>query len=135
MNVLAPIDSSPCSERSLRFAARFARRYEASLDVVHFVDQAADRDRDETRRLIGRAEEILEDEGLSTEPSVVTDVWITDYRYANRIGKDIVELVEEESYDHVVMGHHGSGTVGRVLLGSAAETVVRAATVPVTVVP
>jgi nucleotide-binding universal stress UspA family protein len=33
------------------------------------------------------------------------------------------------------MGHHGSGRIERALVGSAAETVVRGETVPVTVVP
>jgi nucleotide-binding universal stress UspA family protein len=33
------------------------------------------------------------------------------------------------------MGHHESGTVGRATLDSAAETVVRAESLPVTVVP
>lgn len=44
-------------------------------------------------------------------------------------------MVAEEGYDHVVMGHHGSGMVDRAMLGSAAETVVDAKEVPVTIVP
>jgi nucleotide-binding universal stress UspA family protein len=44
-----------------------------------------------------------------------------------------VPFAEDGSYDHVVMGHHGSGTVGRAILGSADETVVRAESLPVTV--
>lgn len=136
MQVLVPIDGSDCSFRALRFAAEFAGRYDASLDVVHFVDQDADEQREETRRLIERAEAVLEEEeGVPDQPEVMTDVWITDYRYANRIGKDIVEMATEEEYDHVIMGHHGSGIAGRILLGSAAETVVRAAEVPVSIVP
>lgn len=134
MNILAPIDGSECSFRALRFAAQFATRYGASLDVVHFVDQDIDKEREETRELIERAETILAEEGIPDEPEVVTDVWITDYRYANRIGKDILEMADED-YDHIVMGHHGMGTIGRVVLGSAAETVVRAAKVSVTVIP
>lgn len=135
MKILAPIDESECSARAVRFAARFAVRYEASLDVVHLVEQDHDATRAETQKLLERAETILAEEGIPNEPAVVTDVWITDYRYANRIGKDIVRMAAEGAYDHVVMGHHGSGVAGRVLLGSAAETVVRAAEVPVTIVP
>lgn len=135
MKILAPIDGSDCSFRALRFAAQFTIAYDATLDVVHFVDQDADREREETQDLIERAETILEEEGLENEPEVVTDVWITDYRYANRIGKDILRIAKEDEYDHVVMGHHGTGVVGRVLLGSAAETVVRAAEVPVSIIP
>lgn len=135
MKILAPIDGSDCSVRALRFAAEAAVRYDADLDVVHFVDQDADREREETQRLLARAESVLEEEGVAAEPEVAVDVWITDYRYANRIGKDVLREAREGDYDLVVMGHHGTGAVGRLLLGSAAETVVRAAEVPVTVVP
>ncbi|MDX1745232.1 MAG: universal stress protein [Halobacteriales archaeon] len=135
MKLLAPIDGSDCSFRALELAVEFARQYNATLHVVHFVDQDADRDREDTQNLISRAEAVLDDAGVETAPEVVTDVWITDYRYANRIGKDILDLATEEGYDHVVMGHHGTGVIGRAILGSAAETVARAATVPVTIVP
>ena len=135
MKVLAPIDGSECSIRALRMAARIVDRFDGDLDVVHFVDQAADREREETRRLLERAEEVLEEVGVSAKPEVQTDVWITDYRYANRVGKDVLREAQDGDHDMVVMGHHGTGAVGRMLLGSAAETVVRAAEVPVTVVP
>lgn len=135
MKLLAPIDGSDCSIRALRMAATIANRFDGDLDVVHFVDQDADREREETQRLLERAEEVLAEAGVSAEPEVETDVWITDYRYANRIGKDVLRAAREGDYDMVVMGHHGTGAVGRMLLGSAAETVVRAAEVPVTVVP
>jgi nucleotide-binding universal stress UspA family protein len=44
-------------------------------------------------------------------------------------------MATEQDFDHVVMGHHGSGAVERAILGSAAETVLRAEEFPVTVVP
>jgi nucleotide-binding universal stress UspA family protein len=56
-------------------------------------------------------------------------------RTAGRVGKEIVSMATEQDFDHVVMGHHGSGAVERAILGSAAETVLRAEEFPVTVVP
>lgn len=135
MRILVPIDRSDCSFRALRFAAEFAIRYNADLDVVHFVEQDIDKEREETQELLAAAEKTLSEAGIDDEPEVITDVWITDYRYANRIGKDIIEMATEEDYDHIVMGHHGTGVVGRVILGSAAEQVIRAAELPVTTVP
>lgn len=38
MDVLVPIDGSNCSFRALKFATEFVERYEASLNVVHFVE-------------------------------------------------------------------------------------------------
>jgi nucleotide-binding universal stress UspA family protein len=46
----------------------------------------------------------------------------------------IVEYADEHDIDQIVMGSHGREGVSRILLGSVAETVVRRAHVPVTVV-
>jgi nucleotide-binding universal stress UspA family protein len=130
MQVLVPIDGSDCSDRALRFACDFADRYDADLHVVHFTDGRTSA----TEQVIDHASETLAEAGIDDEPEVVveTDVGV---RTAGRVGKAIVSLVAERGYDHVVMGHHGSGTVERAILGSAAETVVRAETTPVTVIP
>ena len=53
------------------------------------------------------------------------------------VGEDtstILDYVGEHDVDHVYIGSHGRHGVARVLLGSVAETVVRRAPVPVTVV-
>lgn len=131
MQILAPIDGSDCSFRALRFATELATRFDGTLHVVHITDVRGEG----TRTLLDRAREILEEEGIDDDPEVVTDVRLENLRYANRVGKDILEIVEDHGYDHVVMGSHGSGAVARAVLGSAAETVVRAHQVPVTIVP
>ncbi|MBV0924968.1 universal stress protein [Halomicroarcula limicola] len=48
--------------------------------------------------------------------------------------KTIVEYAEDHDVDQIVMGSHGRSGVSRILLGSVAETVVRRASVPVTVI-
>ena len=129
MKVLVPIDGSDCSVRALEFAIDFAARYEGSLHVVHFTDAKTEA----TDEILETAEETLERAGVEDAPELVEcDI---EMRIAANVGKEILETVEEEDYDHVVMGHHGSGTVERLILGSAAETVVRGETVPVTIVP
>ena len=130
MELLVPIDGSECSFRALDFAIEFARRFEASLHVVHVSDSATDA----TEEILSRARERLVEAGIADEPEVSTDVNLA-FRPAERVGKDILDLVDERGYDHVVMGHHGSGTVDRMMLGSAAHTVVREESVPVTIVP
>lgn len=49
-------------------------------------------------------------------------------------GESIVSAAEAESVDLVVVGTHGRGTIGRLLLGSVSEYVVRNAPCPVLVV-
>ena len=130
MDILAPIDGSDPSERALRFAAELARRFECSLHVVHVTDQETEA----TDRIIERAREILREEGIEGDPEISIDVDL-GFRSADRVGQDILEMVDSEEYDHVVMGHHGTGMVDRAILGSAAQTVVDANTVPVTIIP
>jgi nucleotide-binding universal stress UspA family protein len=130
MDVLVAIDGSDCSFRALAFAVDFADRYDADCRVVHITDAETDA----TDTLLVQARERLD--GLDSEVNVELDVVDTlEMRAAKEVGKEILRLAENEGYDHVVMGHHGGGTVKRAILGSAAETVVRGETVPVTVVP
>ena len=130
MRILVPVDGSDCSERALRFAAEMSRRYEGSMKVVHITDVETEA----TDIIVERSREILEEEGVDDEPSVSIDMDLS-FRSSNRVGKDVLEMAEEGDYDHVVMGHHGSGAVERLILGSAAETVVQAGEVPATIVP
>lgn len=131
MEILAPIDGSKCSKRALRFAAGMARRYEATVHVVHFSEQRTD----QTDELLADAEAILDEEGVNSDSKVVSDVRLSDLKASDQVGRDVLKLVERDGYDHVVMGHHGAGRVEKLILGSAAETVVESTEVPVTIIP
>lgn len=131
MDVLVPIDSSDTSFRALEFATEFVDRYEGTIHVVHITDHGEE----EAKEITGRAKDVLSEAGIEADPEIVTDVRMSNVRYADRVGKDVLELVEEEGYDHVVMGTHESGRIEGALLGSAAKTVVEDTEVPVTVVP
>jgi nucleotide-binding universal stress UspA family protein len=130
MEFLVPVDDSDCSFRALSFGADMAARYDAGLHVVHFADEESDA----TDAVVERAERVLDARDVDADPEVSTDVDV-DVRSGGRVGSDILDLVDERGYDHVVMGHHGAGTLERAILGSAAETVLRAEKVPVTVIP
>ena len=130
MDVLVPIDGSDCSSRVLDFAVKLGAGLDARLHVVHFSDAETDAT-DEIREI---ATAVLDAHDVDADYELLRDSDL-EFRPNERVGKDILELVERKGYDHVVMGHHGSGTVERAILGSAAETVVRAETVPTTIVP
>lgn len=129
MNVLVPIDGSDCSTRALEFAVEFARCFDATLDVVHF----SDAETDATDAICENAVAIIPDD-VAADVRVLTDDEL-DFRPADRVGNIILELVESGDYDHVIMGHHGNGTLDRAILGSAAEIVVRSEKVPTTIIP
>lgn len=130
MHILVPIDGSDASFRALRHGARMAKASKADLSIVHFTDEETD----STETLMNRASDVLDEMGVDAEPEVSTDVEL-EFRPGERVGKDILELVDARGVDHIVMGHHGSGAVERAILGSAAETVLESRRIPVTVVP
>jgi nucleotide-binding universal stress UspA family protein len=130
MMVLVAVDGSECSRRAVEFGADMATRYDATLRVVHL----SDADTDAAEEVLDRARNALPADhgGETTFEVVVRDMASPT---ASRVGHEILDYADETGADHVVMGHHGAGRVERAILGSAAETVVRGETVPVTVVP
>lgn len=131
MKVLVPIDGSACGYRALEFGAEFVTRYEGEIHVVHITGSHAQR----TDGILDRAKEILNEQGVIADPEVLTDLEWTTPRYGKQIGKDVLALVDEHGHDHVIMGHHGTGALEELVMGSAAKTVVRAADVPATIIP
>lgn len=128
--ILAPIDGTDPSFRALEFATELADRFDADLDVVHITDEQTDA----TEDILTRATRVIEAANSDADLEVSTDLEM-EFRPADRVGEDIIHLVEERGYDHVVMGHQAAGTVERAIIGSAATTVLQAERVPVTVIP
>ena len=55
-------------------------------------------------------------------------------RWMRRVGlahEEILKAASEEEVDYIVLGTHGRGGVGRFMLGSVADRVIRRATCPV----
>lgn len=123
------MDGSECSFRALDVGIDLAERLDTDLHCVHVTDT-----RDETvEEMLARARSTLDGADCRDDPEVITERGGLDGR--GSVGRLVVQLVEEGRYDHVVMGHHGRGTVGRAILGSATETVMDETAVPVTIVP
>ena len=129
MKILIPIDGTDASKRALDFAIEMAAQMDGTLHVVHFTNKSTDA----TDAILDDARERLASANVRDVPELTTltvDIWNAD-----RVGKEILDVVKEHGYDHVVMGHHEDGAVERAVFGSAAETVLRAEAVPMTVVP
>lgn len=131
MDILVPIDASECSQRALSRALELARALDATVDVVHFTEV----ENEVVADLEANVDAVLDRSDVGGETSIVGDVRLSSPRASTRIGNDILSFAAEGDYDHIVMGHHGTGAVGQLLLGSAAETVVKNTEIPVTVVP
>jgi nucleotide-binding universal stress UspA family protein len=70
-------------------------------------------------------------EGLAEEDGIETQQVVE----LGRPARKILDVIETEDIDHVVMSTHGRKGFSRLILGSTAETVVRCASVPVTIAP
>lgn len=133
-SILVPTDGSDEMERVVEHALFLADQCDATLHVLHAVDDRAyatipDEARsdvrdalesdghDATRTIAQRAI----DRGVAVEREV---------RWGNPPAS-ILAYAEENDVDLIVMGTHGRTGYERYLLGSVAEKVVRAATVPV----
>jgi len=140
-NVLAAIDFSPVSERVAAFAAKLAKVSNARLHLVHVaspepdfvgldVGPASERDaiahrfRREHRELQSLADRVRE-HGVDATALLIQGVTVE---------KLLGEAARLDSA-HIVVGTHGRGTMGRLLLGSVSEGIVRHTRIPVTVIP
>ena len=134
--VLLGTDLSRTSELATDRAFDLAQRHGADLLVVSVIgpddlgkhagrpggrwDEVRDRRHAAAQELVGR--------GRARGITVSFLVWTGDP------GESIVSAAEAEGADLVVVGTHGRGTIGRLLLGSVSDHVVRNAPCPVLVV-
>jgi nucleotide-binding universal stress UspA family protein len=115
---------------AVQFSIRFARCFDARVHVVHFRSE----DSETGRKIIAMARELFDEEDLQADFRIEVDPDL-QFRPGNRVGRQILRLVDERGYDHVIMGHHGTGAVDSAILGSATRQVSKTGRVPVTIVP
>lgn len=141
--ILVPVDGSPTSEKALDEAIRLARLNGARLRLLHVVDdlayvtgfESAANYLNEIIPLMHAAGEKLLDgyRQKALDQGVEADSVLIDDK-PGRICDHVAEQAMRAKADLIVVGSHGRRGVGRVLLGSDAELIVRHAPVPVLVV-
>lgn len=131
--ILVPHDFSETSAEAARYAVALARNFGARLYFLHAGDQAVDDFEVEfpigledaleggVRERLLRIVSVRENAQLSPEFVVRPGAAATE----------IVRYAEEADIDLIVMGTHGRGFVGHMMMGSVAEKVVRTAPCPV----
>lgn len=136
--ILVPVDGSETSTKALVAALQMAREAGGRVRVVHALDELAyvsgyDYGADLMRIAREQAGKVVQD-ALAVAKSAGVPC---DSRLAETPGRRLGEVVAEEVLgwegDLVVVGTHGRRGIGRVLLGSGAEQVIRHAPVPVLV--
>jgi nucleotide-binding universal stress UspA family protein len=133
--ILVPTDGSTETERAVEHAAELAAAHGAELHAVYVVNSATFAGLHMETSWEG-VSEVLREEGESALDRVEDiagsyGVEVTTTLLDGSPSKRIVEYAEGDDCDLVVMGTHGRGGIDRLLLGSVAEGVVRACSVPV----
>lgn len=141
--ILVPVDGSPTSLRGLEEAIRLARSTGGRLRLLHVVDELTFATGFETgaafagdvmplMREAGQA--ILQQACARAEVAGVPAEPVLCDRFATRVCDAVADEAGRWQADLIVLGTHGRRGVGRLLLGSDAEQVLRLAPVPVLLV-
>ncbi|AZH25421.1 universal stress protein [Haloplanus aerogenes] len=139
--ILVPTDGSDGVEQAIEHAIEVAAINDAEVHGIYVLStdayaglamesswESVDRLlREDAEKAVARVRDIAEtvDSTVSVETAVVE----------GKPSREIVRYAEEVDCDLVVMGTHGRGGIDRLLLGSVAESVIRASSIPVTTVP
>jgi nucleotide-binding universal stress UspA family protein len=132
-DILVPTDGSTASATAVEHAIDLAAHYDATLHVLYVVDVTGYSALEVGADVVASA---LEEEGEHAVGDVVGTAEDADIHTQSSIEhgtphRAIIDYATAESVDLIVMGTHGRTGVGRFLLGSVTERVVRTAPVPV----
>lgn len=136
-SILLATDLGPASSAAVDEAIDLAQRLRAELLVVSVIDprrleltggRAATRV-DQVRDERSRVAAAFAARGRNAGVSVRFLIW-----EGESAGEAILEAAAAEGADMIVVGTHARGGLGRLLLGSVSEYVIRHASVPVLVV-
>jgi nucleotide-binding universal stress UspA family protein len=134
--ILVPSDFSECSDAAVRYGLELARKFGATLHLLHVVQDPAT----QPWAAEGFAVPLLEAvDQWQKDAKIRLDTSIPFEDRANAVVSctiaspfpEILSYAIDNRIDLIVMGTHGRGGVSHMLLGSIAEKVVRRAPCPV----
>jgi len=130
-NILFATDFSPASDVAFPYAAGLARMFGGNLSAVHVIEPANYTLPPETWQ---RDDEILKLEMDKLRERMIREAPHSRAEMIEREGgiwESLAETVKENEIDLIVAGTRGRTGIGKALLGSQAEELIRCATCPV----
>lgn len=141
--ILVPVDGSETSNKALVAALQLAREGGGSVRLAHVLEdltylagyeQFGGYSGDLLGTMREAGERILKDgTDIARASGVQADSVLFD-KLGERLAEVIAAAAREWSADLIVLGTHGRRGMGRALLGSGAEQIIRQAPVPVLVI-
>ena len=134
--ILVAVDGSDTSNKALVAALQLAREADARVRLLQVFDaldylSGFETSGDLLQVAHGYAQKVLDDaQAIAQAAGVRVDTRLVD-SMGERLGAVVADEAAAWEADLVVVGTHGRRGVGRVLLGSGAEQVIRLSPVPV----
>ena len=141
--ILVAVDGSPTSDRALDEAIRLAHLMGSRLRLVHVIDELSyfidykstmiyindtlPQIRAAGEELLARGQQKAQAQGVSADSVLVSGDM-------GRLWEHVAEQAKRVNADLIIVGSHGRRGIGRALMGSDAEQIIRHAPVPVLVV-
>jgi nucleotide-binding universal stress UspA family protein len=131
--ILVPHDFSETSNDAVKYAVALGRTFGAKLYVLHVSEKAqADMATEFPLGLDASMEDAVRERLLKIiTPAEQKELKPVFEVCAGTPYVEILDYAKDHDADLIVMGMHGRGFVGRVVMGSVAEKVVRYASCPV----
>ena len=138
--ILVPVDGSDTANKALVTALQLARNSGGRIRLVHSLDELAylwgyeyrgdtvALAREHATKVLNAAEDMAKSAGVPAEQQLMEVPGV-------RLGDTVASEARQWEADLIVVGTHGRRGISRVMLGSGAEQVIRAAPVPVLVIP
>jgi len=135
--ILIAVDGSPIAARSAEVGIELARSLGGDVAFIYVVDPAENTIPEggvPAADLLAMAQEEGNKLLAGFRERAALQPPALEFLQVGKPGTEIVKAAENWSAHMIVIGSHGRGGLGRLLLGSVAEAVVRHATCPVLVV-
>jgi len=137
--ILVPVDGSSTSNKALDYALQMAKDAHSQVRFIHAIDGLGYLGSYEySGELMATAHQngtaVLQAAMVAAQAAnVPADTHLIDTP-GQRLGQTVADEAADWKADLIVLGTHGRRGVGRVLLGSGAEQIIRMASVPVLIV-
>ncbi|MGA8786019.1 MAG: universal stress protein [Polaromonas sp.] len=141
--ILVPVDGSETSNKALVTALQLAKDAGGRVQLIHVVEELAYLSgyeqfggysddlfkvmRENGTKVLDDGLAIAQAAGVEAEKILFDD-------FGGRLAELVADAAKQWNADLIVVGTHGRRGVGRVLLGSGAEQIIRLAPVPILVV-
>ncbi len=136
-NILVATDFGEPSAVALAYGRDLARSYGATLHVLHVVEDVMMRYSPEVGFAIPDLQRDLEKTATRDLETLITDddrktlTVVPVVQTSFNVPGGVIDYAKHHPIDLIVVGTHGRGAVKQLLMGSAAERIVRTAPCPV----